>query len=219
MTRANRGPWVRRLWLLAAGLVVVACVSGRQVSGTLHRWWAGLGPVLPHESFPADCSLCHVGDRWNILVSSFRFDHAKETGVPLEGAHAEALCLRCHNDRGPVAQFQARGCGGCHEDVHQGFLGTRCTECHQQETWRAVGMIEKHEQTRFPLIGSHLGVSCVRCHPGALVGRYVPIDARCSTCHQRDLQNAVNPPHLGLGWTDHCERCHTPTKWEHGSVR
>ena len=32
--------------------------------------------------------------------------------VALRGAHAQAGCLLCHNDRGPVQQFAARGCGG-----------------------------------------------------------------------------------------------------------
>ena len=104
----------RTLALLAAGtFVLAACVSQSAGVGSVHRWWAGLGPVLPHDSFPADCSLCHVGEKWNTLTVEFSFDHEQETGHRLEGAHAEAQCLRCHNDRGPVQVFAGRGCAGC----------------------------------------------------------------------------------------------------------
>ena len=29
-----------------------------------------------------------------------------------------------------------------------------------------------------------------------------------NTCHTGDLANTQNPPHLGLGWVDNCQRCH-----------
>jgi len=179
-----------------------------------HLWWAGAGPVLPHESFPADCSLCHLGDDWQTLTSDFRFDHEQETGVPLPGAHVRAACLRCHNDRGPVEVFSARGCAGCHEDIHQGQLGQTCESCHQQETWQPVGQIELHQHTRFPLVGVHASTACRRCHPGAEVGKFVPTDTECLTCHTRDLARANNPNHVGLGWVDRCDRCHMPRTWQ-----
>jgi hypothetical protein len=206
---------------LAAAFVVVAlgCAVQRAGSGELHRWWAGFGPVLPHGKFPADCKLCHVGATWNELTPDFRFDHQKETGVPLDGAHAQARCLRCHNDRGPVAMFQARGCVGCHEDVHQGKLGVRCEECHDQETWNPRGQIERHDRTRFPLSGAHLATACHRCHPGANVGNFVPTDTECVTCHRDDLAGTLNPPHIPLGWTSKCDRCHMPTDWHQAHRR
>ena len=114
--------------MLALYAVVVACASLGARDPQLHGWWKGLGPVMPHDSFPADCSLCHEGTSWQTLRADFSFDHEAETGVPLSGAHAQAQCLRCHNDRGPVATFQARSCAGCHEDIHLGMLGVDCSE-------------------------------------------------------------------------------------------
>jgi hypothetical protein len=35
----------------------------------------------------------------------------------------------------------------------------------------------------------------------------------CVTCHRADLLRANNPPHVGLGFVDHCDRCHLPTNW------
>jgi hypothetical protein len=212
---------LRNRCILVVALVIgaVACVNPGPGSGALHRWWAGLGPVLPHETFPADCKLCHVGDSWNQLKEDFSFNHEVHTGVRLEGAHQQARCLRCHNDRGPVASFQKQGCAGCHEDVHQGYLGKNCKKCHQQASWAAVGQIEMHQQTRFPLSGAHLAIACSRCHTGGWNGRFAPTDARCETCHQDELAATTNPPHIPLGWNRRCDRCHMPTRWQYGTIR
>lgn len=209
-----------RMLAAAALLIIVgACVVPDPTSGLRHRWWAGLGPVLPHDTFPADCKLCHVGEAWNTLTESFQFDHELQTGVRLDGAHAQAKCLRCHNDRGPVAVFTSLGCAGCHEDVHQGDLGQVCTNCHQQNTWLPEGQIAMHNRTRFPLTGAHVGVSCNRCHSGAFVGNFQPTDNECVTCHRDDLAGTRNPPHLGLGWVDRCDRCHMPTNWHQAEIK
>ena len=42
---------------------------------------------------------------------------------------------------------------------------------------------------------------------------------RCVTCHTDDLANATNPPHLTLGYTENCDRCHMPTTWNQATVR
>jgi hypothetical protein len=198
--------------LVALALLVVACVMPSPGRAARHRWWSGLGPVLPHETFPGDCQLCHEGDRWHELKDTFEYDHEARTGVALEGAHAAARCLRCHNDRGPVAFFQAQGCSGCHEDVHRGALGPRCDDCHTQASWVPFGQMEKHRQTRFPLYGVHAVTSCRRCHPASEIGVFTPTDTECVTCHVDDLNRTTN--HVGLGWVDRCDRCHMPTAWE-----
>ena len=195
---------------LALLFLAAACATQVRRSVSQHRWWAGLGPVLPHESFPADCTLCHEGDSWNTLVEDFAYDHEGETGVPLYGAHADATCLRCHNDRGPVGVFASQG---CHEDVHYGKLGSNCTKCHQERTWQPQGQVELHNRTRFPLVGVHRTVACNRCHPGAWVGNFVPTDIECVTCHQSDLLRTTFPDHIAVGFVDNCERCHVPTNW------
>ena len=193
--------------------VLAACHASRGGRLAQHRWWSRLGPVIPHETFPANCNLCHVGDSWNELAENFSFDHGAETGHELEGAHAQAQCLRCHNDRGPVTLFTASGCAGCHEDVHQGALGQDCQDCHRQSVWNPFGQIEAHNRTRFPLLGAHSEIGCRRCHVGAVAGRFAPTDTACVTCHRADLVRADNPNHLNLGLTKRCDRCHRPTVW------
>ena len=210
----------RRSVLFAVlALVVVACTVAAPQQGSLHRWWAGFGLVISHETFPADCSTCHMGAAWNELVPDFQFDHQARTGVPLDGAHAEAHCLRCHNDRGPVATFAAQGCVGCHADAHFGELGPDCRRCHDESTWRVPNARVGHLHTRFPLTGAHLQVACHRCHAGATVANFRPTDPDCVSCHYDEMARTTNPPHLGLGWVDRCDRCHMPTNWRPAVVR
>jgi len=209
---------LRTALALAIATLIAACAIQRGTYPERHRWWSGRGPVLPHDTFPADCSLCHEGEGWQSLKADFSFDHEGETGVPLNGAHAQAQCLRCHNDRGPVAVFADLGCAGCHEDVHWGQLGPDCTDCHQEHTWQPSDQIARHSRTRFPLIGAHIVTACFRCHPGAEVGKFVPTSIECVSCHRADLANANNPNHVALGWVDHCNDCHMPTTWEQAEL-
>lgn len=178
------------------------------------EWRKDRGPVVPHDSFPRDCSTCHEGSTWHAIKKDFAFDHEKETGVRLEGAHSGAECLRCHNDRGPVAEFASQGCSGCHEDLHRGKLGKGCEACHEQNDWNPGAEIVRHTRTRFPLVGSHAAVACFRCHEGADVGNFDRTSTECIDCHRDQLARAVNPNHLVQGWTSNCDRCHLPTTWE-----
>lgn len=198
------------LVLILTGIVLIKCGGPR--AGRQH-WAKKWGPLVPHKSFPADCGLCHVPDRWDVLKASFSFDHEKETGVALEGAHKDAACLRCHNDLGPVKAYADRGCNGCHADIHRGTLGITCTRCHNQDTWRPGGLIAEHARTRFPLVGRHVAAACVLCHPRAPTGDYSGSPIRCEQCHAGDLARATNPDHAANGWTVSCQRCHNPSIW------
>ena len=189
--------------------MILGCASGQRTDGDVHRWWQGLGPVIPHDSFPSDCRLCHVGDSWNDLAEDFEFDHAVETGYALEGAHTQAQCLRCHNDRGPVQSFLEQGCAGCHEDWHQGELGQDCQRCHTEQNWRAFGQREMHSRTRFPLTGAHAQGRLSPLSPGCvcrllLPGRHDlrdlshprPAADRYATSHPTRLGRQLRPvPH------------------------
>ncbi len=201
-----------RLALLSLSLLfgLLACMTGKT---PVNGWWAGRGPVVPHDTFPADCALCHEGGSWTKLRADFQFDHLAETGVPLEGAHAEAECLRCHNDRGPVERFAARGCAGCHEDPHRAQLGDDCSVCHDQNDWSASEELAQHARTRFPLVGAHAQTACWRCHGGAQVGNFQRADTECLSCHAEDLARAKSPDHQMQGWVAQCDRCHIPTTW------
>ena len=211
----DRGRHLRWCWvgLLLSVYFVGACSLVAPLPTGPQQWDVARGPTIPHDTFPADCSLCHEGGGWHIIRADFHFDHAQETGVPLIGAHQQAECLRCHNDRGSVAAFASRGCAGCHEDVHRGQLGQRCDQCHHETDWLPQGQIAAHNRTRFPLTGAHLAVACFRCHPGAQVQNFSRAPVRCDACHQQDLQRATNPNHIANGWTHNCQQCHSPISW------
>jgi hypothetical protein len=206
----------KTLLIAAALLMFASCglVSRHVLPAQPHQWRRDQGPVVPHDSFPKDCSLCHEKGTWHKIRDDFRFDHGKETGVPLFGAHAQAQCLRCHNDRGPVAVFANKGCVGCHVDYHRGQLGSQCQQCHNECNWIPEGQFALHNRTRFPLVGAHTAVACFRCHPGAQVGNFIRAPVECEACHQSDLRRARNPNHVAQGWTQDCQQCHQPIAWQ-----
>jgi hypothetical protein len=180
------------------------------------KWWEERGPVVPHDQFPRECDTCHIGTGWETIKDDFEFDHFAETGTPLNGAHARAECLRCHNDRGPVEVYASRGCKGCHEDPHRRLNGVDCQSCHTEDTWSVKGDIGLHNRTRFPLVGAHAAVACFRCHDGAEVGNFSYADTECISCHEADLKEATNPDHIAQGWVTDCDDCHIPTMWSGG---
>jgi hypothetical protein len=193
--------------------LTLACIMNVAPSVGVQHWWEERGPVVPHDSFPLDCRECHVEGSWHEIREDFTFDHLARTGVALEGAHAQAECLRCHNDRGPVQVFSARGCAGCHEDRHEGRLGKTCESCHTEADWSVRETITKHARTRFPLVGAHAAAACWRCHPAAQVDIFDRASPECITCHADDLARAQVPDHVGQGWVDDCQECHIPTEW------
>ncbi|MCP5022383.1 MAG: hypothetical protein GY930_11480 [bacterium] len=210
---ASAKPWALYglgSWLLLC--LVASCLSEPDLPP--QGWWQERGSVMPHDSFPTDCTLCHIGSDWHTIREDIDFDHEAETGYALEGAHAQALCLRCHNDRGPVQAFESRGCAGCHGDVHRGLLGEGCSSCHDVNSWQATGPVADHSRTRFPLTGMHAATECWQCHPGAGVGEFSGADPECLSCHADELARVADPDHVLQGWTRRCDRCHLPTSWD-----
>lgn len=195
-----------------AGALSTSAVSG--LRGQL-RWEQEWGPLVPHKTFPRDCSLCHLPSRWDVILPDFKFDHLKKTGYALEGAHSEAACLRCHNDRGPAKTYSARGCAGCHVDPHRSSLGRDCKRCHNQNTWeRRTGQgtqIADHARTRFPLTGRHAILRCEECHLNAAAGDFQGASKECYLCHQTEYASA--PGHTGPSYTRDCTTCHKTTAW------
>jgi hypothetical protein len=208
--------WHYPLLILVVGGSMASCFLQTKASDQKTKpqeWRESRGPVIPHDSFPRDCTICHVKGSWHEIRSDFVFDHAKETGTPLTGAHQVAQCLRCHNDRGSVATFSKRGCTGCHEDIHRGRLGIKCTTCHNDTDWNPTGIYAVHAQTRFPLQGVHVGVSCSRCHPSAEAGQFLGADPRCEACHRQDALSAKSMDHAAQGLLSNCQQCHSQGTW------
>ncbi len=208
--------WHYPILILVVGGSMASCFLQTKPSDQKTKpqeWRESRGPVVPHDSFPRDCTICHAKGSWHEIRSDFVFDHAKETGTPLNGAHGMAQCLRCHNDRGSVATFAKRGCTGCHEDIHRGRLGINCTTCHSENDWNPTGVYAVHAKTRFPLQGVHAGVACVRCHPSSEAGQFLGADPRCEACHRQDAIGATTFNHAAQNALSNCQNCHGQTSW------
>ncbi|MFA6318694.1 MAG: hypothetical protein WC943_14900, partial [Elusimicrobiota bacterium] len=212
--RPGRARRLRALLLAPLLLAAPWSLSSEPLDERL-RWDKKWGPLVPHKKFPKDCSTCHLAKRWDILREDFRFDHFKETGFRLTGAHARASCLRCHNDRGPVKAYLSRGCGGCHVDPHQRTLGFDCSRCHEETSWGRSGRrgekTADHGRTRFPLAGRHALVPCQQCHERAESGVYSGAALDCWSCHRAAADRAKD--HSAKGFSRSCQLCHDAFSW------
>src|SRR5690606_6733713 len=76
-----------------------------------------------------DCASCHDARTWEAAPA---FDHAR-ADFPLTGAHLRVACQSCHTTTGERTQFVGvahETCQSCHDDAHDGTLGTDCATCH-----------------------------------------------------------------------------------------
>jgi hypothetical protein len=182
----------------------------------------------------ADCARCHAehNGRTFQLIRQDRqsFNHAEQTGFALQGKHRELKCETCHNEKkmNPVVRKVirltdanrsflglGRDCLSCHEDHHQGQLGTDCTKCHSLTAWKPLPGFN-HTQTSFPLTGLHQKVMCEECHgphPGQATVRLKGLATTCNSCHSDPHRGAFRQV-TGSATRDSCETCHTTGGWK-----
>ncbi len=195
----------------------------------------GLHSTFPQSGQPgAACVKCHSDHNgvdfqmvhWTPTAKGF--DHLK-TGYALEGKHVGVGCRTCHTAQHISSQARSllgskdlnrtwlglsANCLTCHEDKHQGRLGSECARCHTTVDWKAASIDRQnfdHGRTRYPLTGEHRYVLCQSCHTAGLDGqiRYAGLPfANCSDCH-RD-------PHKGE-FKQGCDSCHTTSTWKKSS--
>jgi len=160
------------------------------------------------NNFSHDCMECHSTAGW----SPATFDH-NQTQFPLTGAHLQLQCIDCHSNgyvKTPI------DCYSCHE---QDFVAVSdpnhvtnnfshdCMECHSTAGWSPATF--DHNQTQFPLTGSHVMLPCISCHEQGYAG--TPTD--CYSCHEQNYISATNPNHQGAGFPIDCESCHNTIVW------
>lgn len=171
-----------------------------------------------HREVAGDCQVCHIehqgADADLRPLDPKEFDHAAETGFPLEGKHAglAANCPACHKTRSYLNN--SPDCSSCHVDPHQGGMKQSCASCHTPAGWERASRAF-HKAGLFPLEGRHLSVPCASCH---LDGRIKGTPTRCYDCHWVRRQD--DPYRTRLG--NECEECHRPASWtavtwDHGS--
>jgi hypothetical protein len=189
-------------------------------AGAKPTWWIGLEPSCAscHEDvhrgrIKAACTDCHTTAAW---APATRFDHSR-TDYPLTGRHQDLACRKCHAAKATAprpgmselepafAPLRFPECSSCHQDPHQGRLGTACSDCHVTASFaqRKSGAFD-HGRTRYPLEGRHAGVACAACH-GAGSHRRNPAFASCASCHRDAHDSSATVP----ARVRDCAACHT----------
>ncbi len=192
--------------VLSALLALAPVAAAQQVRATADTH-------NPHGKLAQPCATCHAPNGWVPARISSAFDHAKG-GFPLTGAHARAACRDCHR----TLDFKGAptDCAACHRDAHRGELGADCGRCHTPRSFidRAT-MVRAHQETRFPLTGSHLALDCEQCHRPEPQGRlaFVNQPSDCVDCHRASYVATTTPNHPTAGFSTNCTQCHATTLW------
>ena len=162
-----------------------------------------------HEAanFSTDCTQCHTQDTWEPST----FDHDAEFFPIYSGAHEGEWndCIDCHTNPNDFQVFQ---CINCHinpetDEEHVGVSGylyedNACFACHPTGD---ADMAFDHNETSFPLTGSHIGVDCLDCHSAGFEGT----STNCVDCHTMDFEGSLNPNHTEINLPTDCINCHT----------
>jgi hypothetical protein len=171
-------------------------------------------PAHAAAGFSTTCEQCHSSmDNW----SGVNFDHLKNTGFSLVGAHATLQCSQCHINN----QFKGTPatCVGCHmkdfqgtthpNHVKSGFPQT-CQQCHTTTAW--IPATFDHNTVGFSLTGAHATVPCAQCHVNNNYN-LTSANTACVNCHLKDFQATNNPNHTKQGFAQTCQTCHSTTAW------
>ena len=156
----------------------------------------------PHESrFGGQCLTCHNEATWS-AVRLEKFDHDLSR-YPLRGAHTTVKCQSCH--QGSPAKYRGLdfgSCTSCHQDPHQGKLGSGCESCHTVASWRKL-VLTGNAHPWLSLANGHARTPCAKCHDRGNLK--APSRGRaCVGCHQ-----PVHEANFGK----RCEPCHATIRW------
>ncbi|PLX03779.1 MAG: hypothetical protein C0595_05790 [Marinilabiliales bacterium] len=155
------------------------------------------------------CDDCHTTDPgW--IPAEFQIH---DDFYPLTGAHTDNTvdCASCHNNDYVNTPNE---CVGCHLEnytestnpnhVDLNFVQT-CDDCHTTNPGWAPTTFDHTEF--YPLTGAHTdpSVDCNSCHNG----NYENTPNECVGCHLDNYNQASNPNHVDLNFSQTCDECHT----------
>ena len=161
------------------------------------------------------CHSDHHGRNFRIINwDTAAFNH-NLTGYILKGKHAETNCKSCHKQSNIIdlkikdKKFTYLGlttkCLSCHDDYHQKSLENDCLKCHDFKIFKPAPGFD-HQLSAYPLVGKHLDVKCIECHPMQKINDkesqlFKPLEYKsCVACHE-DI-------HKGKFGKD-CKKCHS----------
>lgn len=153
------------------------------------------------------CQDCHNFDAFD---PAKKFDHDK-TDYQLEGKHQDVKCEKCHEktkrngvDFQEFADIMHDKCTDCHEDKHDGKLGTRCEDCHNVNDFKKLNPDANfdHDLTDYKLIGKHKDVECYDCHENSCTASLA--HEQCMDCHEDYHKGELKKN----GKLQDCKTCH-----------
>ena len=162
------------------------------------------------SGFPQQCEVCHSTSGWTPAT----FDHSK-TGWALTGLHAPVACTLCHSNNN--YNLTNTACVACHLKDYQATTSPnhvsvgfpqQCDVCHTTAGWTLATF--NHNNTGFPLTGTHATVPCANCHVN---NNYTTLPTDCYGCHKTEYQATSNPNHVAAGFPTTCAVCHDTTNW------
>jgi hypothetical protein len=166
------------------------------------------------------CHNDHHGRTFKIIrFTPEKFNH-NLTGYKLEGAHAKKLCKDCHKPEFIKStdikkkKFTYLGletrCLSCHEDYHRKTLSENCLNCHNNNSFKPATLFS-HDKTKFPLLGKHKDVVCLKCHKTELADgkKYQAFSGikydNCTRCHTDAHNNKFG---------QNCKQCHSESGFQ-----
>jgi Cytochrome c7 and related cytochrome c len=186
------------------------------------------GGQLSKRADGGECSSCHTVAGFK--PSTFGVKEHAATAYPLQGKHASVPCGHCHIPKGKATLYDIKfqSCTDCHKDPHAAQFAaapylSRCERCHSLQRFQPSTFgLARHQETKYPLSGSHKAVVCGDCHklstefkpPTAL---YHWRNSSCTGCHadphQGEFDNLMR--HDGSdGKLSGCEACHSTRSWK-----
>jgi len=175
------------------------------------KYDATTNPKHSTAGFTTACKDCHKTTAWTPAT----FDHTAYFPIA-SGKHTGISCTTCHNTAN-YANFTCLS-GGCHpksstDNKHVGevngysYVSSECYRCHPN----GKGEFSfNHSNSRLPLTGNHLTISCESCH----VPTSTTLSPECSSCHLKSYSSSVTANHQTLGLSEDCSSCHSCEVWK-----
>ena len=143
----------------------MGCHFGNRYKGTPKECASCHAPDDVHRGERGTkCGSCHNTTGWKTA----KFDHKKETGFALEGAHASMIAQDCHRS-GNLQEKIPKDCFGCRQgqDAHAGRFGAQCDQCHGNDKWKPQSF-DHSRDGHWDLTGRHQKVGCYSCHTAVI---------------------------------------------------
>ena len=167
------------------------------------------------DQWGQDCQHCHNPSSWTLATE---FQNHNLTRFPLIGPHTNVNCEACHIGNTNGSDNLSTDCLDCHlanytssaNPNHQLLdLNTDCESCHASTSKQWAPSLFSHNNTGFFLLGMHGEVDCAACHTGPATAT----ESSCESCHMKDYNESVNPPHIADGYPTDCASCHDKFTW------